>query len=79
VKSTDLHSPVDLVTDWVIRCPTCEKRRPLEGSCTAPRSMVRKKVSWCTRCRGLRIVLIEPADAHPVGDRERKREGRASA
>ena len=70
VDFTDRNSPDDLVADWVVRCPTCGKRRPLEGSCTAPRTMIRKKVNWCTRCRGLRIVIIEPADAHPAGMRE---------
>lgn len=60
---------LDLTADWRIRCPKCDRSRDvreLGGYRYAPRSMGigKRTLGWCRACRSMRLLVIEPQDAH---------------
>ena len=60
---------LDLTADWQVRCPKCGRNRDvreLGGFRYATRSagIGKRTLGWCRGCRGMRLLVIEPRDAH---------------
>lgn len=70
MDATDLRHPPEHAQAWVTRCPACGKTRPLKAVQAVPRTPDGRTLSWCTRCRGLRFVHIEPVEGPAVAPGE---------